>query len=122
MKVLSRSGIMLDALRKNIRMLWKPNKSLQISVIEEEMFLVEFDDERDKRRILEMSPWDYEKQLVLLQEFERDQDPKDIVLKWSPFWVQIYNLPLKNKTRETGKAIGASLEEVMEVDVGDTGV
>ena len=71
-KVLSRSGIMLDALRKNIRMLWKPNKSLQISVIEEEMFLVEFDDERDKRRILEMSPWDYEKQLVLLQEFEGD--------------------------------------------------
>ena len=45
MKVLSRRGIMLDALRKNIRMLWKPNKSIQISVIEEEMYLVEFDDE-----------------------------------------------------------------------------
>ena len=44
-KVLSRRGIMLDALRKNIRMLWKPNKSIQISVIEEEMYLVEFDDE-----------------------------------------------------------------------------
>ena len=71
---------------------------------------------------MEMSPWDYEKQLVLLQEFEGDQDPKDIVLKWSPLWVQIYTLPLKNKTKEIGKAIGASLEEVMEVDVGDTGV
>ena len=45
MKVLSHRGIMLDALRKNIRMLWKPNKSIQISVIEEEMYLVEFDDE-----------------------------------------------------------------------------
>ena len=45
MKVLSRKGIILDALRKNIRMLWKPNKSLQISVTEDEMFLVEFDDE-----------------------------------------------------------------------------
>ena len=45
MKVLSRRGIMLDALRKNIKMLWKPNKSIQISVIEEEMYLVEFDDE-----------------------------------------------------------------------------
>ena len=28
MRVLSRRGIMLKALRKNIRMLWKPNKSL----------------------------------------------------------------------------------------------
>ena len=55
MKVLSRRGVMLDALRKNFRMLWKPNKSMRISVIEDEMFLVEFDDERDKKRVLEMT-------------------------------------------------------------------
>lgn len=122
MKVLSRRGIMLDALRKTIRMLWKPNKSIQISIIEEEMFLVEFDDERDKRRAMEISPWHYEKQLVLLQDFEKDQDPKDIVFRWSPFWVQIYNLPLKHRTRETRMAIGASLGEVMEVDVAYTRV
>nr|POF02384.1 uncharacterized protein CFP56_77292 [Quercus suber] len=122
MKVLSRRGVMLDALRKNIRMLWKPNKGIQISVIEEEMYLVEFGDERDKRRVMEMSPWHYEKQLVLLQDFEGDQDPKDIVFKWAPFWVQIYNLPLKHRTRETGMAIGASLGEVIEVDVADSGV
>ena len=113
---------MLDALRKNIRMLWKPNKSIQISLIEEEMYLVEFDDERDKRRVMEMSPWHYEKQLVLLQNFEGDKDPKDIIFQWSPFWVQMYNLPLKHRTRETGLAIGASLGEVLEVDVADSGV
>lgn len=80
---------------------------------------MEFDDKRDKRRVLEKSPWHYEKHLVLLQEFDGDQDPKDIVLRWSPFWVQIYNLPLKHRTRETGMAIGASLEEVLKVDVAD---
>ena len=122
MKVLSRIRVILDALRKNVRMLWKPNKSIRISVIEEEMFLVEFEDEWDKRRVFEMSPWHYEKQLVLLQDFDEDQDPKDIVLKWSPFWVQMYNLPLKHRTREIGMAIGASLGEVLEVDVADTGV
>ena len=42
------------------------NKSIQISIIEEEMYLVEFDDERDKRRVMEISSWHYEKQLVLL--------------------------------------------------------
>ena len=122
MKVLSRRGIMLDALRKNLRMLWKPNKSIQISLIDEEMYLVEFDDEKDKRRVMDMSPWHYEKQLVLLQCFEGDKDPKDILFQWSPFWVQMYNLPLKHRTRETGLAIGASLGEVLEVDVADSGV
>jgi len=69
-----------------------------------------------------MNLWHYEKQLVLLQEFEGDKDLKEIVLKWSLFWVQIYNLPLKNMTRETRKAIRASLREVIVVDVLDTGV
>ena len=113
---------MLDVLRKNIRMLWKLNKSLQLSVIKEELFLVEFEDERDKRRVLEMSPWHYEKQLVLLQEFKGEQDLKDIVLKWSPFWVQKYNLPLKSRIREMGRAIGSSLGKVIDVNVADTGV
>ena len=122
MKVLSRKGVMLGALRKNFRMLWKLNKSMWILVVEDEMFLVEFDDDQDKRRVLEMSLWHYEKQLVLLQEFDGERDPKDIVLRWSPFWVQIYNLPLKHRTREMGMAIGASLGEVLEVDVADTGV
>ena len=122
MKVLSRKGIMLEVLRKNIRMLWKPNKSLQLSVIGEELFLAEFEDEWDKRRVMDMRPWHYEKQLVLLQEFEGEQDPKDMLLKWSLFWVQIYNLPLKSRTRETGRAIGASLGKVLDVDVADTGV
>lgn len=71
---------------------------------------------------MEMSLWHYEKQLVLLQDFEGDQDPKDMVFKWSPFWVQMYNLPLKHRIKETGMAIGASLGEVLEVDVADTGV
>ena len=83
---------------------------------------MEFNNEWDKRRVFEMSPWHYEKQLVLLQDFDGDQDPKDIFLRWSPFWVQMYNLPLKHRTKETRMAIGASLGEVLEVDVVDTGV
>ncbi|KAL0011343.1 hypothetical protein SO802_006451 [Lithocarpus litseifolius] len=43
-------------------------------------------------------------------------------MKWSPFWVQIFNLPLNYRTKEIGWAIGSKLGEVMEVDVSDVGV
>lgn len=56
MKVLSHRSINLEALRKNLRMLWKPNKGLLISEIVEDMFLVEFGDGRDKKKVLEMRP------------------------------------------------------------------
>lgn len=38
MKVLTHRSLSLDTLRKNMRMLWKPNKGVQISEIEEVLF------------------------------------------------------------------------------------
>ena len=43
-------------------------------------------------------------------------------MKHYPFWVQIFNLPLKIRTKETGWAIGSTLGEVLDVDVSDSGV
>ena len=122
MKVLSRRSISLDALRKNLRMVWKTNKSVQISELEDEVFMVEFGDGRDKKKIMEMRPWSYEKQLIILQDFEGEQTPKEVVLKWTPFWIQIHNLPLKSRTKETGYSIGATIGEVVEVDVTENRV
>lgn len=59
---------------------------------------------------------------MLIQDFEAELTPREIKLKWSPFWVQMFNLPLKSRTRETGVAIGSKLGEVLEVDVLESGV
>ena len=56
MKILTQCIIVLDALRKHLKMLWKPTRGLWISEIEEELYLVEFGDGRDKKRFLEMCP------------------------------------------------------------------
>ena len=84
--------------------------------------MVEFRDRRDKKKIMEMQPWSYEKRLIILQEFEGEQTPKEVVLKWTPFWIQIHNLPLKSRTKETGYSISATIGEVVKVDVVENGV
>lgn len=75
----------MEALRKNLRMLWKPRKWVNISELKGDLFLAEFGDERDKKRVMDMSPWSYEKQLILIQEFEGEVTPREIELKWSLF-------------------------------------
>ena len=122
MKILTQRTIIIEALRKNLKMLWKPNKGVQIFEIEEDLFLVEFGDGRDKKKVMEMCPWSYEKQLILMQEFEGEMVPKEIKLQWVPFWVQMYNLPLKSMTREAGYEIGLKLRKVLEVDAVEKGV
>ena len=122
MKVLTQRSVSVDALKKNLRMLWKPNKGLQVGEIEDNLYLAKFGDSQDKKKVMEMRPWSFEKQLVLMREFEGELVPKEITLRWSPFWIQIHNLPLKCTTSGTGKAIGAKIGEVLEVDVPEKGV
>ena len=95
MKILTHRSISLDALRKNLRMLWKTNKGVNFFELEADLFLVEFGDGKDKKEVIDICPWSYEKQLVLIQDFEGELTPKEIELKWSPLWIQIFNLPLK---------------------------
>ena len=76
MKVLTQHNVNVEALKKNMRMLWKPNKGLQVSEIEDNLFLAKFGDSRDKKKVMEMRPWSYEKQLVLMREFEGELVPK----------------------------------------------
>ena len=66
-------------------MIWKPIKGVQINEIGDDLFLVEFGEGRDKKRVMDMSPWTYKKQLILLKEFVGDQVPKEILLWQSPF-------------------------------------
>ena len=56
MKVLAHRSISLEALRKNLRMIWKPNKGVQIMEIDDKLYLVEFGDGRDKKKIMDISP------------------------------------------------------------------
>lgn len=81
-----------------MRMLWKPNKGVQISEVEDDMFLEEFGDKRDKRKVLDMCPWSYKKQLIVIQDYEGEMVLKDIDLRWPPFWIQFFYLPLKSRT------------------------
>lgn len=69
-----------------------------------------------------MCLWIYEKQLILLNEFEGKLVSKDISIWQSPFWVQIFSLYLKSRTSEMSWAISSKLGEVMVVDVFESGV
>ena len=56
MKIMTHRSISLDALRKNLRMLWKTNKGVNIFELETDLFLVEFGDRKDKKKVFDMCP------------------------------------------------------------------
>ena len=70
---------------------------------------------------MEMRPWSYENQLVLIREFEGELVLKEISFRWSSFWIQIYNLSLKSMTNGLSYVIRGKIGEVLEIDVPKRG-
>ncbi|KAK2989806.1 hypothetical protein RJ640_006123 [Escallonia rubra] len=68
------------------------------------------------------SPWSFDKQLLILKEYDGDTQPSEIDLNWSPFWIQIHNLPFNQMEKGTGEAIGRRCSQVLDMDVNADGI
>ncbi|KAK2973210.1 hypothetical protein RJ640_024497 [Escallonia rubra] len=88
----------------------------------ENLILVQFFHRLDKQRVMEGSPWSFDKQLLILKEYDGDTQPSEIDLKCSPFWIQIHNLPFNQMEKGMGEAIGRKCGEVLELDVNGDGI
>jgi hypothetical protein len=98
---------------------WRPTGSLSFNVIGRNMFVVEFEHEWDKTRIMEGRPWLFDGHLVSLAEFDGLTPPAKINFNHDSFLVRMYNLPLACMGRNTGQKIGESVGVVEEVDIYD---
>lgn len=65
---------------------------------------------------MEGRPWSFENKLLVLQEIEKDVQPSDMVLNFSPFWIRLYNLPFGYRSDDRIKALARSLGQCMEIE------
>ena len=83
------------------------------------MFLFQSMDDLDK--VLLLSPWSFDKYLVILHKLVRGEAVKDIMFDRSLFWIQIHGLPTMCQMKEVGMSISATLGEVVKVDANEKG-
>ncbi|XP_042972923.1 uncharacterized protein At4g02000-like [Carya illinoinensis] len=106
-----------DAFKQTMRWVWRPMKNIKFRDLAEGLMLVEFDEPRDKVRVLHDGPWTFNKQLVLTKEFEGHLQAHEVSMTTADFWVRIHDLPMIACNEYVGKLIGDTLGKVIEVDV-----
>ena len=121
-KVITERTVNLDALRRTMNQIWALNHGLVVRMIDTNTFAFQFFHWKDKEKILAGRPWSFEQKLLVLQAIEGDEQPSQVVLDSSPFWVRIYNLPFNCRAEEDIRAVTACLGLVLEVDVDDFGL
>jgi hypothetical protein len=97
-------------------------RTFSLRVLGDNLFLIEFEYEREKERVLEGRPWVFEGNLFSVEDFDGVTPPAEIDFENAAFWVCMYNLPLACMGLEVGKQIGSTIGLVEAVETDDEGV
>ena len=72
--------------------------------------------------ILDRSLRSFDKILVMLKGFTRDVSPKNVTFQRSPFWIWVFNIPIKSMNATVGNYIANEIGVPLLVDAPKSGL
>lgn len=110
-----------EAFRSLLTHLWRPVGRVIFKEIQDNLWVFEFSNSNDMRRVLEGRPWSFDRYILVLNNFVGSIPPSQMMFSHSPFWVQVHDMPLICMNKGVGTKIGNSLGELVAVDVAGDG-
>ncbi|KAH9779368.1 reverse transcriptase domain-containing protein [Citrus sinensis] len=104
------------AMKNTMAALWRPGKGVCIKGLSHTLFLFQFFHEIDVRRILDSGSWTFDQHILLVHRLGADEQPQNIPLFDTTFWVQVYNLPLGFQSESILQRIGNYIGSFLESD------
>ncbi|KAI7981836.1 Uncharacterized protein LOK49_Contig11G00008 [Camellia lanceoleosa] len=121
-RILTHRPVNAEAFRSTMAAVWKPIKGMQFKALGDNLFLFQFNHIVDKNRVLARGPWNFDKQLVLLEELDGSLQPSEVQFRSVLFWVHVIDLPIIGMTKEVGALIGNSIGTFADMDYAEGGV
>ena len=101
---------------------WNLDETFSFKILGENLFLIEFTNVTDKKRVLEGRRWVFEGSLFLIEDFDGSTSASKFTFEKVAFWIRMMDLPLACMGRETGKMLGSSVGIMEAVDTNGRGI
>ncbi|KAH7841773.1 hypothetical protein Vadar_034198 [Vaccinium darrowii] len=118
-KIITHKPINLGGLKSAMELAWGFPKGFKVMEVGGGVFQFVFGSETDLLRVLAGSPWLYNNHLVVLHRWIEDEriKPEKLAFDFSPFWIQLRDLPLEFMSVDVGRRMMSGLGEVQEIMV-----
>lgn len=122
-RIITEKAINREAFRSLMTNLWRVKDGIQFKEIQDNLWVIEFAEMKDKKRILDGRPWLFDRHLVALEELDGSTIPSQMAFPKAAFWIQVHDIPLVCMSKEVGYNIGASIGPVIAVEAsgGESG-
>ena len=76
--------------------LWRSSQGVTIKEVRQNLFLAIFGSKERFTVVFDKSPWSFDKRLIMMKRFHGDSSPANITFRHFPFWIRIFNIPIKS--------------------------
>lgn len=109
-------------MKVTLNRVWKLTGKTLFKVLGDNIFLIEFENEWDKSRVLEFRPWIFEGNLFSVEAYNGNIAPSMMDFTRASFWIRMLHLPLACMCETMGFKIGSSVGGVEEVESEEDGM
>ncbi|XP_030498040.2 uncharacterized protein LOC115713699 [Cannabis sativa] len=115
-RFLSHRVIDFDKIQNILASLWQPGMGMFVKKLEENRFLFQFYHEVDIQRVINGSPWTFDRMQLIIQRLPVGGDPNIIQLNHLDIWVQIHDVKPDCMKEATVRGVGNTLGKFVEND------
>jgi hypothetical protein len=110
-KVLYSNIFHINTIASDLRPAWGNPRGLEFSSVGENMFLADFESQRDRDRVKEGASWHVGKNAVILEVFVDCTQHSELTFDKPQVWARILNLPFNLRNTKWGTAIAKQLDK-----------
>ena len=104
-KFLTKCALNIDAIAKTFTPIWRTKNGFKVQREGDYIVLFTFDDKNEMEKIVAIEPWSFDKHLMVLQKYEKEEDLTELEFKWATFWVQVHDIPIRFRNKKVAEKI-----------------
>ncbi|KAK6125282.1 hypothetical protein DH2020_040971 [Rehmannia glutinosa] len=93
-KVFSAKRVNRNTFKQHIPRILQATKQIDIDVVGENLFALEFQNLIDRKRAINGGPWHFFRNLVIFKEMSGTQNPELMEFNYMEIWVECHNIPI----------------------------
>lgn len=109
-KFLTEGVMNFQAMQQTLAAIWKPGGAVYIKELDANLFLFQFYHGIDFKRVIDGSPWTFNRKVLIISPMKEGINPRCISLNSIDLWVQIYDMQpgfmLEKIITEVGNRLG----------------
>ncbi|VFQ97337.1 unnamed protein product [Cuscuta campestris] len=115
-RFLTERPINFTAMKNTMASLWRPDEGMVVRDLGDGIYVFQFGAMAELERVLDMCPWTFNNQALILDRLKGYNDPRDVPLHSMFIWVQVHGLKRGFFSERVAQRLGNEIGDFMESD------